>query len=119
MSMRIAHGMAGMRVSSFSFLDDDVSFWDVRAKQKAPTVATLNRVGAAIYEKLADIRRRWWEVKATVCLDNAFVHLSGKSVVLRDTRFRDAVQVVRARYDPSRSELFLELADGTSHVQNL
>ena len=103
----------------FSFLDDDVSFWDVRAKQKTPTVATLNQVGAAIYEELAVIRKRWWEVKATTCLDNAFVYLSGKSMALRDTRLRDAVQVVRASYDPSRSELFLELADGTNHVQTL
>ena len=103
----------------FSYLDDEISFWDIRAKRKVPTIYALNQVGTAIYEKLADIRIRWWEVKGTACLDNAFVYTSGKNLALRDNRTRDAVQVVRATFDPSRSELSVELADGTNHVQAL
>jgi len=99
----------------FSYLDDEVEYWDTRPKRRAPSRATLNRVGIAVFGNLATCRRRWWEVMRTTCLRNQPVRPSRGKLVPCSPTAPGSGRVTAASYDPSTQELIVDLADGSTH----
>lgn len=111
----------------FNFLDDEVTHWDTTPLHNAPTKATLDKVGASIYGSLAKIRKRWWQVMGTTCLENLYVNRvtvieNGKATVkliFGNAGAKGVVQVMTAAYDPATQILTATLSDGTPHQQQL
>ena len=60
---------------TFSFADDDVSFWDFQPKnpKRPPSMHQLDRIGVAVSANLTAVRFRWWQVMRTTCLRNRYV----------------------------------------------
>jgi hypothetical protein len=84
----------------FSFLDDEVEYWDTRPKHRAPSLATLNRVGAVVFANLAACRRRWWETMRTTCLRNQSVRRVSDKLVPCSPAAPGVRRVAAASYDP-------------------
>jgi hypothetical protein len=105
---------------TFSFIADEVALWDFQPERPArePSRARLNELGLAIYQNLALIRNRWWQVMGTVCLDRRFVQPiagGGWRVIKARGQRQGLAQVGSARYDPVTQTLTLSLTDGTTH----
>lgn len=107
----------------FDFVSNDVEFWDFQPTnpRKIPSRAKLDAVGEAIFENLMVIRRRWWEVMGTVCLENRYVQITSDEFILvkRSRNAQGVFQVSHAGYDPETQLLIVTFTDGQKHVQNL
>ncbi|MDR0777418.1 MAG: hypothetical protein LBE81_12395, partial [Azonexus sp.] len=66
----------------FSMVTRDVSLWDIKPRQNAPTFATIKRLAGQVDKNLSVCRDAWWRLQQTVCLDNAPVRRLGKEVVV-------------------------------------
>jgi len=99
----------------FSFLNDEVEYWDTRPRQRAPSLITLNRVGAAVFANLAACRSRWWETMRATCLPNQLVRPIRGTLEACSPAVAGARRVTAASYDPSARVVMVDLADGSTH----
>lgn len=98
----------------FSFVTDGVRLVSVVPQRNVPPGRTLGTLLDDIADELAGCRRAWWQIRATVCLDNRWVRRAAAGTIeLLAARGPGAKQVREARYDPGTCELTLLLRDGT------
>ena len=107
----------------FFFTLDDVMFWDFQPDnpQREPSASRLDGIGLAISQNLARIRQRWWEVMATTCLENQYVHQTANGLlVIENKRLRKGLPKVRsATYEPATQTVTVILTNGTSYKEVL
>lgn len=103
----------------FTFLNDDVIYWDTVYRRKKPSKALLNRIGVAIHAHLPACRERWWQARQTTCLENRYVCFIGRTMSFCSRAAEGASKVVSATYDPGTRTVTVLLADNAVHTQTL
>ena len=72
----------------FSMLTDDVSLWDIKPKQNAPSYGVVCQLANDIHAKRVQCRESWWKYQqhnCGVCLDNVpVVGKQGGEIALFD-----------------------------------
>ncbi len=99
----------------FSYLNNDVDFWDIKPAHGARISASLiQEVGDAIAQHVEQCRTRFWEVLRTTCLVNKSAVVSGKDVSLCDWH-HTRKKVAEAAYCPESRTTKITFADRTMH----
>ena len=98
----------------FSYVTDRVRLISVVPQRNVPPGRTLSLLLDDVADGLEGCRRAWWDIRATVCLENRWARRDKAGVIeVPGARTPDAKQVREARYDPEACRLVLALRDGT------
>ena len=92
---------------AFSFRDSSIALMSIIPPKTRPSLAIINELGDAVRRNLSDCRRLWW----TYQQNNPLTQTEGPCCL--NNQQHAGATIVRASYDPAKSETRIELDDLT------